>query len=463
MRVLVGGISVAYALVELLPAEVLSPPSGAPAVSMLVSLFVAALFWNIGTWWFGLPNSSSHCLIGALIGVALGNALVHARSLVEGVHWPQLWTVLEALALSPVLGFVLSAALYFALSRTVRDKHLYEPAGEHPPIWWMRGVLILTCTGVSFAHGTNDGQKSIGLIMLTIIGLFPAVFALNPEAVRALADLPSIARQVEPLIEKYGDDQKSDALNAAKALEDYKAEPPESASLSDILRLKDGQDGRLGVASETPKSDQESATTSTSSSRSSSTLKRSRASARRTKTKRSLAKQLGEPVEYAPWWVRILSALCLGIGTMIWYQRIVTTLRQRLGKIHLTPAQGAAAETVSSVLIGMRSLTRTSLHHPHCMMRAMPTASLRSLLLICIFRAAFACLVIQAKLADMAVGIDAAALLVYRAAWQHDATERSISREAAIAKLYSTETAFDIIDQSRRGPSPAGPRAAILR
>ena len=117
----------------------------------------------------------------------------------------------------------------------------------------MRGVLILTCTGVSFAHGTNDGQKSIGLIMLTIIGLFPAVFALNPEAVRALADLPSIARQVEPLIEKYGDDQKSDALNAAKALEDYKAEPPESASLSDILRLKDGQDGRLGVASETAK------------------------------------------------------------------------------------------------------------------------------------------------------------------------------------------------------------------
>jgi PiT family inorganic phosphate transporter len=127
--VLVGGISVAYALVELLPPEVLSPPSGAPAVSMLVSLFVAALFWNIGTWWFGLPNSSSHCLIGALIGVALGNALVHARSLVEGVHWPQLWTVLEALALSPLLGFVLAGALYWGISRTIHDKHLYESAG----------------------------------------------------------------------------------------------------------------------------------------------------------------------------------------------------------------------------------------------------------------------------------------------------------------------------------------------
>src|SRR5580658_1010561 len=133
--VLVGGIAVAYALVELLPAEVLTPPDGGPAVAMLVSLFVAALFWNIGTWWFGLPNSSSHCLIGALIGVALGNAFVRERGLADGVHWSQLWTVLEALALSPVLGFVLSVAVYFGLSRTVHDKHLYQPAGEHAPIW----------------------------------------------------------------------------------------------------------------------------------------------------------------------------------------------------------------------------------------------------------------------------------------------------------------------------------------
>jgi inorganic phosphate transporter, PiT family len=193
--VLIGGIGVAYALVEILPPEVLSPPSGAPAVAMLVALLVSALFWNIGTWWFALPNSSSHCLIGALIGIALGNALLHARSLSEGVHWGQLWNVLEALALSPVLGFVLSGALYFVLRRTARDKHLYEPAKEGPPIWWMRGTLILTCTGVSFAHGTNDGQKSIGLIMLTIIGLFPALFALNPMAAGTIQNLPQLAAE----------------------------------------------------------------------------------------------------------------------------------------------------------------------------------------------------------------------------------------------------------------------------
>jgi inorganic phosphate transporter, PiT family len=352
--VLLGGISVAYALVELLPAEVLSPPSGAPAVAMLVALFIAALFWNLGTWWFGLPNSSSHCLIGALIGITLGNAIVRERSLVEGVHWSQVWTVLEALALSPVLGFILSAVLYFGLSRTVHDKHLYEPVGKHPPVWWMRGVLILTCTGVSFAHGTNDGQKSIGLIMLTIVGLFPAIFALNPMAGQSLADLPKTAQTAEPLIQKYGDDRKGAALDAAKTLENYRAlAPPSKPSLADVFGLGQGQDGRLGVASDTAK---QRSTVRNNVYEVIAQLKHAEEakgiSADEKKQVKSLAKQLGQSVEYAPWWVRIVSALCLCVGTMIGYKRIVTTLGTRLGKIHLTPAQGAAAEAVSSVLIG---------------------------------------------------------------------------------------------------------------
>jgi PiT family inorganic phosphate transporter len=348
LGVLIGGISVAYALVELLPPEVLSPPSGAPAVAMLVALLAAALFWNIGTWWLALPNSSSHCLIGALIGVALGNALLRARSLSEGVHWAQLWTVLEALALSPVLGFVLSGVLYFVLRKTAHDKNLYQPVADKPPVWWMRGILILTCTGVSFAHGTNDGQKSIGLIMLTIIGVFPALFALNPMAADTIADLPKLAQAATPLIQQYGDDEKAKALDAAKALQagtpptlqpvsftDAHDSPPamrsaaarQNSSIRDnvyqlISQLKHADD--VGGISDSDK-----------------------------KQVKDLATRLGETVAYAPWWVRIMSALCLGIGTMIGYRRIVATLGERLGNIHLTPAQGASAELVSAVLIGI--------------------------------------------------------------------------------------------------------------
>jgi PiT family inorganic phosphate transporter len=217
--VLIGGIAVAYALVELLPAEALSPPDGGPAIAMLVSLFLAALSWNLATWWFALPNSSSHCLIGALIGVALGDSLLHSRELSDGVHWGQLWRVLEALAISPVLGFVLAGALYFICRKTLHDPNLYQPVTEKPPIWWMRGILILTCSSVSFAHGTNDGQKSIGLIMLTIIGIFPATYALNPSSHLSLKDMSSVMQQAAPLIERYGDDQKAAGLAAAKSIE----------------------------------------------------------------------------------------------------------------------------------------------------------------------------------------------------------------------------------------------------
>src|SRR6201994_1482247 len=219
LGVLVGGIAVAYALVELLPAEVLSPPDGGPAVAMLIALLASALFWNILTWWFGLPNSSSHCLIGALIGVSVGNALAHAHGLTDGIHWHQLWTVLEGLALSPVLGFILAGGLYLMTRKTLHDPHLYEPAGAKAPVWWMRAILIFTCTGVSFAHGTNDGQKSIGMIMLTIIGLFPATYALNPKAGHALSDLPAAMQKAQPLVQKYGNDQKAQALAAARSIE----------------------------------------------------------------------------------------------------------------------------------------------------------------------------------------------------------------------------------------------------
>jgi PiT family inorganic phosphate transporter len=351
--VLVGGIAVAYALVELLPTEVLSPPDGGPAVAMLVSLFVAALSWNIGTWWFALPNSSSHCLIGALIGVTVGNSLVHSRSVGDGMHWAQLWKVLEALAISPLLGFVLAGGLYFLCRKNLHDPRLYEPVIDRPPVWWMRSILILTCSSVSFAHGTNDGQKSIGLIMLTIIGIFPATYALNPTAHQSLKEMSLMMQQAEPLIRQYGDDRKAAALEAIRSTANQAdalgagADPstgprhlevgPKSASATLRASIRDDV---YQVISELKHAEGAKGI-----------------SAQDKQTADKLAKTLSKTVEYAPFWVRMLSALCLGVGTMIGYKRIVKTLGERLGNVHLTPAQGASAEVVAAILIGTAGFT----------------------------------------------------------------------------------------------------------
>jgi PiT family inorganic phosphate transporter len=354
LGVAVAGIAVAYALVELLPPDVLSPPNGAPAVPTLIALFSVALFWNLATWALGIPNSSSHCIIGALIGIAIGNALLNARSLGEGVDWSQVWKVLSALALSPILGLVGAGLLYRLLRLLVKDRHLYQPPeGDKPPVWWMRAILILTCTGVSFAHGSNDGQKSIGLIMLAMIGLMPASFALNPEAHDQLAQLGTVAAQATPLIERYGDDEKQLALDAARDLQ---------ARVKPSGIISDADPGEPAAASAGP--NPEARTRSAIRNdvyRIMSELEivgRSKAADEATEAEAErLRKTIGPTVAYAPWWVRILSALCLGIGTMVGYRRIVTTLGERLGTTHLTPAQGGSAELVSAVLIGTAGFT----------------------------------------------------------------------------------------------------------
>ena len=347
--VLVGGIAVAYALVEILPPDVLTPPDGAPALPMLISLFTAALFWNVLTWFFGIPNSSSHCIIGALIGVALGDALLHARGVGQGVDWHQIITVLEALAISPILGLVGAGGLYYLLKRIVRTGHLFEPPEEgRPPVWWLRGLLILTCTSVSFSHGTNDGQKSIGLIMLTIIGLMPATYALNPEVPKQLAALSAHAGEAIPLIQRYGDDLKNQAVKSAMALQAAGPDLGGQASLpSDGPAAATARATRAQLRGDVYVVLSELKHTGETS---------DAAPADKAHAK-ALMKQMGPPVQYAPYWVRILSALCLGAGTMVGYKRVVRTLGERLGKQHMTPGQGASAELVGSVLIGTAGFT----------------------------------------------------------------------------------------------------------
>lgn len=335
LGVLIGGIAVAYALVELIPSEVLSPPDGGTAAGMLMALFASALLWNVGTWWLGIPNSSSHALIGSLIGIAIETALIHGRGLRDGVDWSAVWSVLGSLLVSPVLGFVLAYLLFKILRRIIRDKSLYEPpGGEDPPIWWMRALLVLTCTAVSLAHGTNDGQKSIGLIMLTIIGLMPTTYALNAEmSPLQITDVGKAMPAAASLIGRYGDYRKRQGVESAQALSDRFSR---IKAISDIPAVE-----RTDVRNDLNRVLEQ--------------LKRAEEGAPPGNDKqqaKSIHNELMKSVEYAPWWVRILSALCLGIGTMVGYKRIVTTLGERLGKQHLVPAQGASAELVAAGLIG---------------------------------------------------------------------------------------------------------------
>ena len=139
------------------------------------------MIWNLGTWAFGLPNSSSHALIGSIIGVGLANQwMAPAGQATSGVDWGQAVGVLKALLFSPLIGFALSALLLLAMKAFIKAPSLYAaPESNKPPPAAIRGLLILTCTGVSFFHGSNDGQKGMGLIMLILIGAAPTAYALN--------------------------------------------------------------------------------------------------------------------------------------------------------------------------------------------------------------------------------------------------------------------------------------------
>ena len=180
LGVLFSSGAVAFGIVSLLPVELILQVGSSAGFAMVFALLIAAILWNLGTWYLGLPASSSHTLIGSIIGVGVANALMHGRSGTSGVDWTKATEIGWSLLLSPIFGFAAAGALFLALKFVVRNPALYaEPEGKEPPPLWIRGILIATCTGVSFAHGSNDGQKGMGLIMLILIGTVPTAYALN--------------------------------------------------------------------------------------------------------------------------------------------------------------------------------------------------------------------------------------------------------------------------------------------
>src|SRR5215813_1570431 len=196
---------VAFGIISLLPVELILQVGSKAGFAMVFALLVAAILWNLGTWYFGLPSSSSHTLIGSIIGVGIANQLMSARTGTSGVDWGQALNIGKSLLLSPLVGFVFAALLLWVMKLVVKNKALYEaPEGTQPPPFWIRALLLLTCTGVSFAHGSNDGQKGMGLIMLILIGTVPTAYALNHAITKKQSeDFIAVSQQTANVLDKY--------------------------------------------------------------------------------------------------------------------------------------------------------------------------------------------------------------------------------------------------------------------
>jgi inorganic phosphate transporter, PiT family len=178
--VLVSSGAVAFSIITLLPVELILQVGRGAGFAMVFALLMSAILWNLGTWYFGLPSSSTHTMVGSIIGVGIANQLMSASSGTSGVDWAQAANVGKTLLISPIIGFVAAALLLLLIKVIIPDRRLYQaPEGDQPPPFWIRCLLILTCSGVSYAHGSNDGQKGMGLIMLILVGTVPTAYALN--------------------------------------------------------------------------------------------------------------------------------------------------------------------------------------------------------------------------------------------------------------------------------------------
>jgi inorganic phosphate transporter, PiT family len=328
--------------------------------AMVFALLIAAIIWNLGTWYFGLPASSSHTLIGSVIGVGVTNALLHGRSGTSGVDFDQATSIGKALLLSPIFGFVLAAILMVVVKLLVRNKELFaEPSGKEPPPLWIRGILILTCTLVSFFHGSNDGQKGMGLIMLILIGVVPTAYALNrsmPASQIAQFEANSQAASAVIAAKAAGYNVLGDPRPAVTA---YVAQRqinegtfPSLAVLVNEISKQVTQYGSLAkLPTDTVSNTRNDMYLASEAIRFLSKDKESDLSAQDIAALGAYKKSLDSATKFIPGWVKIVVAVALGLGTMVGWKRIVITVGEKIGKTHLTYAQGACAEITAAATI----------------------------------------------------------------------------------------------------------------
>jgi len=359
--VLVSSGTVAFTIVSLLPVELILKVGSSAGFAMVFALLIGAIIWNIGTWFFGLPASSSHTMVGSVIGVGIANQLMSLKTGTSGVDWAQALGVGKTLLVSPIVGFLCAAALLTLCKALIPNKELYEaPKGAEPPPWWIRILLVLTCTGVSFAHGSNDGQKGMGLIMLILIGTVPTAYALN-HAVSAeqTQDFVAVSEQTAGALGRYvgpeavvGDprEEVTDYIrsrnftpNTMLAMRDLVSGMGTEMAMYKELKAVPQDRVRnfrndMYVVSEALRLMQKSGQP-----------KFTPADAAIVKNYKT---HIDRATKFIPLWVKVAVALALGLGTMIGWKRIVVTVGEKIGKNHLTYGQGAAAEVTAMFTIG---------------------------------------------------------------------------------------------------------------
>jgi len=354
--VLFSSGAVAFGIISLLPVELMLQVGSSAGFAMVFALLIAAILWNLGTWYLGLPASSSHTLIGSIIGVGVANALMHGRDGTSGLDWAQATKIGYSLLISPLVGFIGAALLLLVLKALVKNKDLYrEPKGNRSPPWWIRGILILTCGGVSFAHGSNDGQKGMGLIMLILIGTVPIAYALN-RAMPADQMVPfmAMATTTQQSLSQY--DHGATSADPRGTLSTYiRTHQWNDEVVPAMAALTGSSAGQIKASGTFAKVPAENVTNVRNDMYLTSEAirvfdKDPHGKALPADARGNLdayKKQIDRATKFIPPWVKVAVAIALGLGTMVGWKRIVVTIGERIGKTHLTYAQGACAEVVA--------------------------------------------------------------------------------------------------------------------
>ncbi|MGJ8517138.1 inorganic phosphate transporter [Carnimonas bestiolae] len=349
--------AVAYGIIALLPVELITQAGSSTGLAMVFALLLAAIGWNLGTWSLGIPNSSSHTLIGSILGVGLANRFLEpSASIASGIDWGQAEKIGLTLLVSPLIGFIGAAVLLLVMKKLIRSKTLSERAseGSKPPLW-IRSLLILTCTGVSFAHGSNDGQKGMGLIMLILVGLVPTAFALNQSGnASQMTSFRTASTQLEHMLEQHaqrlpeGVDHTAEVTEAVKQ---HQLRPLTTAALADYLSTISADTAGYRTFADVPSNEVSQLRNNIYITGQALKLIEDSPQVQLSKSDQQVAAHYHRAVkaatEYIPLWVKVAVALALGLGTMIGWKRVVVTVGEKIGRSGLDYGQGVAAQAVT--------------------------------------------------------------------------------------------------------------------